>query len=81
MNKFSFSVDIVAGDIDRDAVRAALEDCVNANLTDSTGFASVRTGPVKALSHQGYLVSRARVAGVTVEKAGDGANPKVKADA
>jgi hypothetical protein len=75
MKKFSFSVDVVDTELDRDAVSAALTECLEGFLAD-TAHAAVKQGEVKNLSEQGHKVWRARVTGVTAEQAGDSANPK-----
>jgi hypothetical protein len=75
MQKFTFNVDVVASELDRDAVVTAIRDCLNDSLGDDV-HASVKAGEVKAFSEQGYKVWRARVTGVTAEVAGDAANPK-----
>jgi hypothetical protein len=79
MQKFTFSVDIVATDLDRDSVVDTLRSCLSQNLSDDV-HANVKAGEVKAFSEQGYKVWRARVTGVTAEQAGDAANPKAKAE-
>jgi len=78
MHKFTFSVSIVANEIDGAAVHAALRNCVEANIPQD-GFASVKRGPIKLLSEQGFKVSRARIAQVTTAMAGDAHNGKVGA--
>lgn len=79
MKKFSFEVDVVADDLDRDSVASAIRECLAANL-DSEIHASVKAGEVKAFSEQGYKVWRARVTGVTAKQAGDAHNGKVAKD-
>ena len=78
MQKFAFSVDIVATDLDRDSVVDTLRSCLSENLPGDV-HANVKAGEVKAFSEQGYKVWRARVTGVTAEAAGDAASPKSKA--
>ena len=75
MQKFAFNVDIVAGDLDRDAVAESIRSCLADSLPDGV-HASVKAGEVKSFSEQGYKVWRARTTGVTAEMAGDAANPK-----
>jgi len=75
MQKFSFIVDIVASDLDRDGVVESLRSCLSDSLPGDV-HANVKAGEVKAFSEQGYKVWRARVTGVTAEQAGDAANPK-----
>lgn len=80
MQKFSFIVDIVADDLDRDDVVSSISSCLSESLPSDV-HANVKAGEVKAFSEQGYKVWRARVTGVTAEAAGDAANPKAKAKA
>ena len=75
MRKFSFVVDIVAGDLDREAVVNAISECLRDGLPSDV-HANVKAGEVKSFSEQGYKVWRARVTGVTAQAAGDAANPK-----
>jgi len=75
MNKYSFVVDIVASDLDREVVVDSISEC----LRDADVHANVKAGEVKGFSEQGYKVWRARVTGVTAQAAGDAANPKAKA--
>ena len=75
MQKFAFSVDVVATELDRDAVAESIRECLEGCLPGDV-HASVKAGEVKAFSEQGYKVWRARVTGVTAEAAGDAANPK-----
>ena len=77
MKKFSFVVDVVAGDLDRDGVVAAIRSCLSDSLPDDV-HANVKAGEVKAFSEQGYKVWRARVTGVTAEQAGDAHDGKVE---
>jgi hypothetical protein len=79
MNKYSFIVDVVAGDLDRDEVVDSLRSCLSGSLPGDV-HANVKAGEVKAFSEQGYKVWRARVTGVTAEQAGDAANPKTKVE-
>lgn len=80
MKKFSFAVDIVADDLDRDGVIESLRACLSDSLPGDV-HANVKAGEVKAFSEQGYKVWRARVTGVTAEQAGDAHNAKVEAEA
>lgn len=80
MKKFSFVVDIVADDLDRDGVVDSISGCLSDALP-SDAHANVKAGEVKAFSEQGYKVWRARVTGVTAEKAGDAHNGKIAKEA
>lgn len=75
MKKFSFIVDIVADEIDRDDVVSSISSCLSDSLPSDV-HANVKAGEVKSFSEQGYKVWRARVTGVTADAAGDSANPK-----
>ena len=75
MQKFSFNVDVVATDLDREVVVESIRECL-ADALPGDVHASVKAGEVKAFSEQGYKVWRARTTGVTAEQAGDAANPK-----
>ena len=77
MKKFSFAVDIVADDLDRDSVVDSIRDSLSGSLASDV-HANVKAGEVKSFSEQGYKVWRARVTGVTAEKAGDAHNGKVE---
>jgi len=77
MKKFSFNVDIVAGDLDREVVSEAISECLREALPDNV-HANVKAGAVKAFSEQGYKVFRARVLGITAKQAGDAHNSKVE---
>lgn len=79
MKKFSFVVDIVAGDLDREVVVESISECLTEALPDNV-HANVKAGEVKAFSEQGYKVWRARVTGVTAKQAGDAHNAKSKAE-
>jgi hypothetical protein len=76
MKKFSFAVDVVADELDRDSVVQSISECLGASLPGDV-HANVKAGEVKSFSEQGYKVWRARVTGVTAEKAGDAHNGKV----
>jgi hypothetical protein len=75
MQKFTFSVDVVADALDRESIVDSIRECLSDSLPNDV-HASVKAGEVKAFSEQGYKVWRARVTGVTAEVAGDAANPK-----
>jgi hypothetical protein len=79
MKKFSFVVDIVATDLDREVIVESIGDCLRDALPGDV-HANVKAGEVKSFSEQGYKVWRARVTGVTAEAAGDAASPKAKAE-
>lgn len=76
MKKFTFAVDVVADELDRDGVVDSIRSCLN-DAIPGDAHASVKAGEVKVFSEQGYKVWRARVTGVTAEKAGDAHNGKV----
>lgn len=75
MKKFSFVVDIVATDLDREVVVDSIGECLRDALPADV-HANVKAGEIKSFTEQGYKVWRARVTGVTAEAAGDAANPK-----
>ena len=77
MKKFTFAVDVVSDELDRDAVVNAIRDCLSESLPGDV-HANVKAGEVKAFSEQGYKVWRARVTGVTAEQAGDAHDGKVE---
>ena len=77
MKKFSFVVDVVAGDLDREVVVDSISECLRDALPTDV-HANVKAGEVKAFSEQGYKVWRARVTGVTAKAAGDAHNSKVE---
>jgi phage head maturation protease len=80
MKKFSFIVDVVADELDRDGVVDSISSCLTDALPSDV-HANVKAGEVKAFSEQGYKVWRARVTGVTAKQAGDAHNGKVEAEA
>jgi len=80
MKKFSFIVDIVADDLDREVVLDSINTCL-ADALPGDVHANVKAGEVKAFSEQGYKVWRARVTGVTAKAAGDAHNSKIEAEA
>lgn len=77
MKKFSFVVDVVADELDRDGVVDAIKSCLSDSLPGDV-HASVKAGEIKGFSEQGYKVWRARVTGVTAKQAGDAHNSKVE---
>jgi hypothetical protein len=77
MKKFSFVVDVVASDLDREVVVDSISECLRDALPEDV-HANVKAGEVKAFSEQGYKVWRARVTGVTAKQAGDAHNAKVE---
>jgi len=79
MKKFSFIVDVVADELDRDTVVDSISSCLSDALPGDV-HANVKAGEVKAFSEQGYKVWRARVTGVTAKQAGDAHNSKVEAE-
>ena len=78
MKKFSFAVDIVADELDRDSVVDNIRECLSGSLPGDV-HSNVKAGEVKSFSEQGYKVWRARVTGVTAEAAGEAASPRSKA--
>lgn len=76
MKKFSFVVDIVTDELDRDGVIDSIRSCLTDALPGDV-HANVKAGEVKAFSEQGYKVWRARVTGVTAEQAGDAHSGKI----
>ena len=79
MKKFSFIVDVVAEELDREVVVDSISTCLTDALPGDV-HANVKAGEVKAFSEQGYKVWRARVTGVTAKQAGDAHNGKVEAE-
>ncbi|NDC24149.1 MAG: hypothetical protein EBZ49_08475 [Proteobacteria bacterium] len=80
MKKFSFTVDVVAEDLDRDETRDTIVSCLS-NYLPEDAHANVKIGEVKAFSEQGWKVFRARVMGITAKQAGDAHNAKVEEEA
>jgi len=76
MKKFSFAVDVVADELDRDSVVDTIRSCLTDALPGDV-YSHVKSGEVKAFSEQGWKVFRARVMGITAEQAGDAHNGKV----
>lgn len=79
MKKFSFAIDVVADELDRDSVVDSIRSCLSDSLPEDI-HASVKAGEVKAFSEQGYKVWRARVTGVTAKQAGDAHNSKAEVE-
>jgi hypothetical protein len=77
MKKFSFVVDVVAEDLDRDGVVDSIRSCLTDALPGDV-HANVKAGEVKTFSEQGWKVFRARVMGITAKQAGDAHNGKVE---
>jgi len=77
MKKFSFIVDVVASDLDREVVVSSISECLTEALPDDV-HANVKAGEIKSFSEQGYKVWRARVTGVTAKQAGDAHNSKTE---
>lgn len=76
MKKFSFTVDMVADDLDIESVKNGLALYCQDN---HAGVVSqVKKAGVKNFSEQGFKVWRARVTGVTAKQAGDAHNPKAE---
>jgi len=80
MKKFSFIVDVIADDLDREVVVDSISTCL-ADALPSDVHANVKAGEVKSFSEQGFKVFRARVMGITAKQAGDAHNGKVKEEA
>jgi hypothetical protein len=74
MKKFTFTVDLVAGDLDIEKVQEGLSSYLDQNHTGCVS--QVKSSGVKTFSEQGFKVWRARVTGVTAKQAGDAHNPK-----
>lgn len=79
MKKFSFTIDMVADDLDIQSVRDGLALYCQDNHSEIVS--QVKSAGVKAFSEQGFKVWRARVTGITAKQAGDAHNPKVAAKA
>ena len=77
MKKFSFTIDMVADDLDIQSVRDGLALYCQDNHSEIVS--QVKSAGVKAFSEQGFKVWRARVTGITAKQAGDAHNPKVAA--
>ena len=74
MKKFTFTVDLVAGDLDIEKAQEGLSSYLDQNHTECVS--QVKSSGVKTFSEQGFKVWRARVTGVTAKQAGDAHNPK-----
>lgn len=79
MKKFSFAVDIVADELDRDSVVDSIRECLSGSLPGDA-YTNVKAGEIKAFSEQGWKVFRARVMGITAKQAGDAHNGKVETE-
>jgi hypothetical protein len=77
MKKYSFTVDVVAGELDIEDVKTGLSLFMKDNHENA--ISQVKNAGVKQFSEQGYKVWRARVTGVTAKQAGDAHNPKATA--
>ena len=76
MKKFSFTVDMVADDLNIASTKAGIQQFLAERHEDVVS--QVKSAGVKSFSEQGFKVWRARVTGVTAKQAGDAHNPKVK---
>ena len=76
MKKFSFTVDMVADDLDIESVREGLALYCQDNHSEI--LSHVKKAGVKNFCDQGFKVWRARVTGVTAKQAGDAHNPKAE---
>jgi len=74
MKKFTFTVDMVADNLDIENVKTGLSLYCKDNHTDAVS--QVKASGIKSFSEQGFKVWRARVTGVTAKQAGDAHNPK-----
>ena len=74
MKKHTFTVDMVASDLDIENVKLGLQLYCNDNHENAVS--QVKAAGVKSFSEQGFKVWRARVTGVTAKQAGDAHNPK-----
>lgn len=77
MNKYTFTVDMVAANLDIEDVKNGIALYCKDNHTEAVS--QVKPAGIKAFSEQGFKVWRARVTGVTAKQAGDAHNPKVEA--
>lgn len=78
MKKFTFTVSMVADDLNIEDARLGLALYCKDSHTDVAS--SVKSSGVKSLSEQGFKVWRARVTGVTAKQAGDAHNPKAEVE-
>ena len=76
MKKHTFTVDMVASDLDIENVKLGLQLYCNDNHENAVS--QVKATGVKTFSEQGFKVWRARVTGVTAKQAGDAHNPKAE---
>ena len=76
MKKHTFTVDMVASDLDIENVKLGLQLYCQDNHNDAVS--QVKATGVKTFSEQGFKVWRARVTGVTAKQAGDAHNPKAE---
>ena len=76
MKKFSFTIDMVADELDIEGVKNGLALYCQDNHADVVS--QVKKAGVKNFSEQGFKVWRARVTGVTAKQAGDAHNPKAE---
>ncbi len=76
MKKHTFTVDMVASDLDIENVKLGLQLYCNDNHENAVS--QVKAAGVKTFSEQGFKVWRARVTGVTAKQAGDAHNPKAE---
>ena len=74
MKKYTFTVDMVASDLDIENVKTGIALYCKDNHENAVS--SVKGAGVKTFSEQGYKVWRARVTGVTAKQAGDAHNPE-----
>jgi hypothetical protein len=79
MKKFSFTVDMVADDLNIETTKNGIQQFLAERHEDVVS--QVKSAGVKSFSEQGFKVWRARVTGVTAKQAGDAHNPKVKVTA
>lgn len=77
MKKHTFTVDMVASDLDIEDVKLGLQLYCKDNHEDAVS--QVKATGVKTFCEQGFKVWRARVTGVTAKQAGDAHNSKAKA--
>lgn len=79
MKKFTFTVDMVANELDIENVKLGLSLYCKDNHIDAVS--QVKAAGIKSFSEQGFKVWRARVTGVTAKQAGDAHNPKAESEA
>ena len=78
MKKYSFTVDMVADDLDVEDVKTGLSLFCKDNHQEAVSI--VKPAGIKQYSEHGYKVWRAKMTGVTVKQAGDAHNPKIVED-